>query len=512
MITLLEHWNAVFHGKDVWGSPRFFHPLTGILGNTDAHALLAIPYTVSRLFMNEYTSYETTQIVGRGVGYCFMALFLRRCLRLDHVPAILGASIFTIMSPSYVHMVHAQFVNAGYLPVLMLLGFVFCRATDRRHLWLSGLGVAILFPLLALSSFYLAYFAAIFVMILLPVSLVVACARMGIGGLAGRLQAWSEPRIMPLAAMSVVFVIGFIPWLVLYLPKIGGSGAFSAAAALADSQTPGDIINAGDGNWLWGWALGPQTRSWMTSNPGFPLLFVILVGGTIVASVLRLTRSAPRELDLVVVAAGCAAALFWLLLARFGGSSLWTSLYGVVPGTAAMRVPARSPLFITAVLVPIAMVGFQDLLRALRTRLSSRNLGLAVVVLGSMLLAEHGQARSAHRLHAKRDDRLLARIPPPPADCKSFFVEGVTDRPYETWDLIRVFYGPVTDAMMLAYRVGIPTLNGMSSIIPKEWEQIPPWGETYIPAVRSWIASHHLTGVCRLDLPARTWQVFAPAL
>src|SRR5829696_3550023 len=27
----------------------------------------------------------------------------------------------------------------------------------------------------------------------------------------------------------------------------------------------------------------------------------------------------------------------------------------------------------------------------------------------------------------------------------------------------------------------------MSPIIPKEWERVPPWGDTYLPAVRAWM-------------------------
>jgi hypothetical protein len=62
------------------------------------------------------------------------------------------------------------------------------------------------------------------------------------------------------------------------------------------------------------------------------------------------------------------------------------------------------------------------------------------------------------------------------------------------------------DAMFVAFALGIPTLNGYSAWAPEGWDLYNPQEAPYAERVTRWIDEHHLTGVCELDIDARTMR------
>jgi hypothetical protein len=65
------------------------------------------------------------------------------------------------------------------------------------------------------------------------------------------------------------------------------------------------------------------------------------------------------------------------------------------------------------------------------------------------------------------------------------------------------------DATFIALRYSIPTVNGFSAWAPEHWELAHPDEPTYAPRVRAWITRHRLSGVCALDVDARTMTPIA---
>ena len=64
------------------------------------------------------------------------------------------------------------------------------------------------------------------------------------------------------------------------------------------------------------------------------------------------------------------------------------------------------------------------------------------------------------------------------------------------------------DAMFIALKYGVPTLNGYSAWGPTDWGLANPQEAGYAASVRAWIDRYHLQNVCALDIDRR---VMAPA-
>jgi hypothetical protein len=88
--------------------------------------------------------------------------------------------------------------------------------------------------------------------------------------------------------------------------------------------------------------------------------------------------------------------------------------------------------------------------------------------------------------------------------CRSFFLQrgspAYNARSIHVWSL----YG--IDAMFVALKYRVPTLNGYSAWWPNGWDLADPTSPEYERKVREWIAARQLSGVCSLDLEARTMR------
>ena len=155
----------------------------------------------------------------------------------------------------------------------------------------------------------------------------------------------------------------------------------------------------------------------------------------------------------------------WVSFLNFGGWTAYAWIYEFFPGGRAMRVPLRITLFLGAVFVPVAMIGLHELMRAIRTRRHLKAAFFSILALAFLL--EQGTSATPAHLSRNADRRLLRVIPPPPTDCKAFYVEWFMER-RGTDPLTQYFYGPTTDAMLLAYRFRLPTLNGFLTVVPKD--------------------------------------------
>lgn len=133
-MTILEHWRTVILGRAAdWRSPIFFFPKAGVLGNTDAYALFALPYTLARTTFDEFVSYDLAMAALFAVGFASMALLLRDGLRLSHPVSVLGAILFTVFSSIYQRTIHAQIIAVETIPLLIWLAIAFSRSSSRRE-------------------------------------------------------------------------------------------------------------------------------------------------------------------------------------------------------------------------------------------------------------------------------------------------------------------------------------------------------------------------------------------
>ena len=55
------------------------------------------------------------------------------------------------------------------------------------------------------------------------------------------------------------------------------------------------------------------------------------------------------------------------------------------------------------------------------------------------------------------------------------------------------------DAMLLAAYYNVPTVNGISTFNPPDWDFVNPDAPDYLARVRRYAVRHHLRGLCVLD-------------
>ena len=86
--------------------------------------------------------------------------------------------------------------------------------------------------------------------------------------------------------------------------------------------------------------------------------------------------------------------------------------------------------------------------------------------------------------------------------CRVFYIKNASpaygERPNNPWTTFHM------DAMWVALRYSIPTLNGYSAWTPPGYAIGFPHEPGYDKAVADWIDLHKLRGVCAFDVEART--------
>ena len=133
-------------------------PKEGVLGNTDAFALFALPYSIARLKFDEFLSYDLALATLFVVGFVSMALLLRDGLRLPHLIAILGAVLFTVFGSIFQRTFHAQLLAVETVPLMIWLAIAFVRSISTRQSALIAAGGAVVFAMTCLTGFYISWF------------------------------------------------------------------------------------------------------------------------------------------------------------------------------------------------------------------------------------------------------------------------------------------------------------------------------------------------------------------
>ncbi|WP_149536942.1 hypothetical protein [Siccirubricoccus phaeus] len=501
-LSIMEHWWNVLRGLQPWDVTSYFHPVPGTLGYNDGYLVFGLLYSLPRaLGADPFLAGELTNIGLRAVGYLAMFALLRRAAGLPWQAAVLGAVLFTISNNLFIRGSHAQLFSVGLVPLLAWLahGTAAALLAGRPCALLGwGAGFCLGFAAALLTGFYMAWYCVFFAAALLPAWLLVA------GG-AARQALWHGLRRcwLPLLALAVLAVALNLPFLLLYLPKAAETGMHPWPLVL--SLTPGllDVIHVGERNLFWGWlvkalndAFRPGFPFWSEQMTGFPLLLlaVFLASLAWLAGPARGVDPARRRL---LRAVAIATVITWALTLRFGDTTGWALIYDYFPGGKAPRVVARYQIFLA---VPVVLLAVSAL-----AAWAPRWPRPAVAALGALLVAEQVNLYAPlfvdHPLEAAR----LAAVPPPPAECRAFYVSAARQRS-RFGEEVDNPYNHNTEAMLVAAVRHIPTINGISTFNPPGWPDGIPTDAAYQAAVRGWVERWGVAGLCALDLQRFTWS------
>jgi len=557
---LLEHWYHAVSTFSNPASPPMFYPAQKTLGYSHGLFLYAPFYVPIRIFLHPFLAYSVTLFIVIETGIlCLYAIF-RRFLRLSF-PESLLLTVFFFTSQNVTNAtigVWSQRASVFLIPPIVLLSLISWRQRlGARRLVLaatSGLLALLLFPHDFYSGYFAFFFAAVFLGAWIVVeghvsrlwrhfrgetlatrvafaATVVAAAwtlyvsanggaRLRIFGLRISSQDWLRPALLTLVCVAVlVWTRG--------LPRIR-----------LDSNTPDTGRQSVVRPWVWPFAIGAavgcavflwtylpaymdhrrfpeqdllnQIRvrawpRWWQLASDFQRLsayytlrsfkFVALLG--VLACVPRLRID--RNTRAYILCAAAVSLLVFLMPLRIDGFSIWLSFLRHVPGFSVIRDPAR--VIFEYELAFILAAGL--LLARLRERRSYR---LVICVLMAVFLATDFHV---DRLGYERPLNVFRRWVEAPLAidpaCRSFYVRRASDEYMSRSENMWALYAG--DAMFVALREGLPTLNGYSAWGPPGWDLANPQGRDYRDRVRDWIQHNRLTDVCELDIEARTMRL-----
>lgn len=491
-IALLEHWFNVLRGIEPWDRAAYFYPTPATLGYNDGYLLYGLAYSTFRsMGADPFLSSELVNVAGRLFGFYAFHGFCRHALVLRYGPALLGAAVFTLANNMFMQAWHAQLLSVSFAPALAWLiwqAVASLVAGRPVRAALAGIAAASFFDAWLMTSFYMAWFFALFAGLTLLAYLPLAWRD---GSLTSLRR--DRVRLWPVVLAVGIGVIGAWPFLMLYLPKVTETGMHPFAETLTYALAPLDLVHIGSANLVYGAA-----DAWLTQTfrPGFsdagehavglpPLLWIVASCGLIAA-----WRGALRPRALWRAAA-VALAVSLALMLRVGDFTLWSLVYAWVPGAGAVRVVSRYLLLLTFPIVALAM----GLLSAQARRWPAA----AVAGLAALLLAEEVNFGAfAIGIDRAEANGFLAAVPLVPASCRAFFVKGqrTEDQPPFSRE----------DAMLLAETRGLPTLNGNASFLPHGALPFPS-DRAYRVTLRRYVVDRRLQdGLCGLDLATLRWD------
>lgn len=494
-----EHWFQVLRGKAAWRDPYFYYPQKNVLGYTDTFLLNQVFFAPLRaLGVERFLALQLTFILMTAVGFAGMVALLRRVTSLSDLPIGLIAASGVFANAMAVKSDHPQTQYVYILPWIALL-WIGPRSGQhrKRSMFLAGL----LAGLLLFSGFYVGWFSLFALGLFTPIHHFV---REYVTPSADRTWQLLGASFSQLISGAAGFVLVLVPFWLTYGPVAGNADTQPISEPLSYAPKPLDVLNLGPDNLVWRSTLRSVAANHelrlsfgevtMSLTPGITVLFV---GATLYLFWIRRFRPSQRDakVDVAATAALTAILLRCIPMQLQNRLPLWSIAHAYIPGAKAIRAIDRLQLLnlvISAVVIGLAIDHF------LRTRESTKRRRAATVlsVVLAVCLFEQTNVGSFSRIERSEQLALLEAVPKPPASCDSFFLTNRSGP--------RAFAIHNTEAMSIAYAIGLPTLNGYSGQAPEDYSPDPELAD-HIQRIKRWAARNRLENVCALERTTLTW-------
>jgi hypothetical protein len=487
--VLISHWWAVLRGLQHWNQPLYFYPRADVLGYNDGYLLYGLIGAAFRAFgVDVMRAGELAHVVVRLIGYFSMYALLQR-MASGRLINIAVAVLFTI-ALNALSGPHLQLLAVSFAPAMTLLGLWALDALREGRAARSCamlVAWAALYGAWLLTAYYMAFFFALFLLVFAISYAVIAPREVRA---YARLLAARWPVVM---VFVIAFALSCVPFLHVYLPKLQETGGQSIQTALDYAQWPVDLLNIGAQSLVWG-------RLWAAVNDATPGLFrggehvvgyqPVFLAAFVIGAVLAF-----RAKNRVLMALAVAAAVLAIVVMKVGDASLWTVVYHVVPGAKGMRVICR--MFILAVF-PMSFLVAVALHRARRAK-------AVIGAVVALLILEQVNAVPRALTYVPAQLAALARVTAPPAECKAFY--AINPSPFKSWsqDAMNLYVN--VQAMQVADVANLPTINGVATFLPSDWDFNGVPAETYVSRMKNFAAAHGITGLCQYDITAGKWSV-----
>jgi hypothetical protein len=511
-IFILEHWFRAFQGKESLASPLYYYPVRGTLGYNEALAALVPFYNILRAFFDMYTSTQLAVIIGNILNFIICFWLFRTGFGLQPIPSSVGAAFYSFNSAKYNQIGHINFQVLFLLPLILLcvVGCVKHAGKDCNLRMFVKMAAAGMFLAVQMAtSFYFGWFLAFWSLLFILSGCGFAIFRQFLKNFMGQYH-----RAVIVALLFVLLCLA--PVAALYLPALHENGPRSYQAVFNGLPEFSSFLRMGSSNHLWGWI------SRAIPTQGIPeagekhvglgmvfTLFWIIVSLICLLDVWKTFRrkkpsffiwicKGDERVALLCLMTVLSVDLFYLLAFKINSFSLWRLVYPLVPGSQVIRNVSRFVLF---VVLPMSFIFSITLQRVLEMgnqfmvkKRKAAFLGIVAGILMLLFWEQTGEKPESYFDKSKdfiRIQEMARNIPP---DATAFFIR-VDPRLPGGWPEFQV------DAMLTAAMTGIPTLNGYSSLVPKDWHLDLIFYDVYMKCVYQWIDNHQLgPKVYMLDL------------
>ena len=530
---LLEHWYLSAGRLTDPTTPPMFFPVEGTLGYSHGLILYAPFYVVARLFLHPFQAYNVTLFAVMASGVSCLYVFLRRFLHLTFVESLLLSLLFltsrNVMDPWIG--VWSQRASVFLVPGILLAVFTSYAMPVGPRRVAAILGAGFLSTLLYTQDFYTGHFVFFFATLAALAWLLFS----GRAAVSSAMASWSAESSRPVyAALAVVVLAG--AWTLFVAASGGGSiGFFGLSVSSRDWRRPAIVVLGGLAFLMSRRAL---RESWL-----LPFLTGAFVGGCVflwiyldayrihrefaadlITSRLRVFDGDLRGgyeslrsfalLGLLAIAAWSPRAgtngtlrrvtVVTLVVAlavlaipfRFGNFSIWLAMRAVLPGFSSISDPTRIIYVFELAAALTAGWVISRLAPASVLRMAAAILILLLVVVPPNVV--RFDFLRPRETYARWVEAPVTRDP----SCRSFVIKAASaaygERPNNPWTTYPM------DAMWVALRHSIPTLNGYSAWAPPGYAIGNPHDAGYKTAVDAWIKHRALTGVCGFDIETRT--------
>jgi hypothetical protein len=501
IIYLHEHLFRWLSGAASFTSPQMFYPVPGVLGYSDAFLLNLPAYAALRAAgIDPFLSHQLTLVLLAFLGYATFIGLLRYAFRIRYSVAIVAGLLFVFSNIMFLKQLHSQLFAVYYLPGIGLLALWALNDFPRLGLRLLG-GVAVaalLYALLFSTSYYTAWNAGV-VTFMGAIPAIVLLRKT----LTPFLSVYRRPLFLVMASAFVAFAIGLIPFAIIYGPLIHSGVRRAYLEALSFAPFPQDIVNVSPWNLVWGGLLSRIPEKylghWEAISSVTPAVAIAtLLGAWSVWRGRLIDWKREPYSAAFVIAAAFSFLISWLLFSRIGKYSAYWLVWHLVPGATGIRAAWRIGLiinFTTIAALALVLDRFLNGINKDSILVHSRR-ALLVSLFLAYCVIEQINTLPVAQISRSRQLRDLAAIPPPPHDCKAFFVEPVDGIDFNSVQI---------SAMLISQRVALLTLNGSSGYFPRGWSyRLPP---AYHEHVREWMVLHQLgDNVCSLTLPRGPWR------
>lgn len=506
-VFLTSHWFGWFFDGRNWNEPLYFYPHANTLGYNDGYfmyGIISIPFRL--IGLDVITSQEMVHVTVKLIGFISMVFLMNHLTQSRTIFSLLGATLFTLIISSSIQASHGQLFVSSFAPLLALLmlkSIEGIRSGNKLKLITYGTIFAAIYSALFLTGFYMAWFSGLFVIIFVLFFIVFDA------GHAKQIVVESLQVKWPIFLVVFLFFIFLIPFLNVYLTSLNETGGQGYAAKMHFSLIPSDIINCGSGSFIWGgvfdWinartpelvnSLGYGLHSLWRGGEfqvGFTPDVIVVLTLILILYLTNKLKNYPRWYVALIF-----GTLFSLLLPiSIAGFSPWYFVDKLIPGSQGARVIARYYIFLA---FPVSvLITYFFIKQAER----GKWIGFFVFILFSFITLSQINTRPPVVLDARHQAEMIEAVPAPPSLCKSFFTSSPNPTPIGN---VPTIYRANIQAMLIADKVGIPTLNGFATFNPRDWnfEYTKHYNENFL----NYLKIHQLEGVCMYDICKEKWYM-----